>query len=89
MTPNHHHEFDPVHLDRLDDPLRRVALPPALVAEALTLTPGERVADLGCGVGYGLFALLDAAPDDVRFWAVDTEPLMLQTLKARLVARRS
>ncbi len=90
MPHDHHHKFNPDNLARLDDPSRRAALPPERLADALGLSPGDRVADVGTGAGYWLFALLDAAPDDVRFWAVDTEPLMLHTLKVRLAdhARR-
>jgi len=88
MSHDHHHRFDPAHVARLDDPARRQALPPERLAEAPTLTPGLRVADVGTGAGYWLFALLDAAPDDVRFWALDTEPLRLHTLKVRLADRR-
>ncbi len=84
MPHDHHHKFDPAHLARLDDPRRRQALPPDRLAAALPLRPGHRVADVGCGAGYWLFALLDAAPPDTAFWAVDTEPLMLQALKVRL-----
>jgi len=84
MKHDHHHKFDPANLARLDDPRRREALPPVRLAEALSLQPGQRVADVGCGAGYWLFALLDAAPPGVRFWGVDTEPIMLQHLEVRL-----
>lgn len=78
------HKFDPAHAARLDDPLRREAMPPARLVEALALQPGDRVADLGCGAGYWLIALLDAAPVGVAFQGVDSEPAMLALLAERL-----
>lgn len=84
MPHDHHHKFDPADLARLDDPRRREALPPDRLAAALPLASGQRVADVGCGAGFWLFALLEAAPSGVRFWAVDTEPRMLEHLGQRL-----
>ncbi len=84
MGHDHHHKFDPANAARLDDPRRREVLPPAPLVAALPLRPGDRVADLGAGTGYWLRALLDAAPAGTRFWAVDTEPAMLELLAERL-----
>lgn len=80
----HGHKFDPAHAARLDDPRRAEMMPPAPVVEALGLRSGDRVADIGCGTGHWLRALLDAAPPDTRFAAVDSEPRMLALLEERL-----
>jgi len=85
MTPHDHsHKFDPANAARLDDPQRRRAMPPERLAEALDLQAGQRVADLGCGTGYWMRALLDAAPTGTLFLGFDTEPGMLALLEERL-----
>lgn len=81
---DHPHKFDPANAARLDDPLRREAMPPARLAAALALQPGDRVADIGSGAGYWLISLLDASPDGVVFQGVDSEPAMLAVLEERL-----
>jgi ubiquinone/menaquinone biosynthesis C-methylase UbiE len=45
--------------------------------EALGLTGGERVADIGFGGGLGLDLLLDAVGDDGRVYGVEPSPSML------------
>jgi ubiquinone/menaquinone biosynthesis C-methylase UbiE len=80
----HGHKFDPAHAGRLDDPTRRALMPPERLAAALDLTDGDRVGDVGCGTGYWLFAMLDAAPAGTTFHALDSEPLMLDLLAGRL-----
>lgn len=77
-------KFDPSQADRLDDPRRRALMPPERLAAALGLQPGDRVGDVGCGTGYWLFALVDAAPPDATFHALDTAQAMLDRLRARL-----
>jgi SAM-dependent methyltransferase len=53
----------------------------ARYAFAVHWAPGRRVADLGCGVGYG--ANLLAAAGATRVWAVDVNPQVIQYAQAR------
>lgn len=59
---------------------------PDRVIEALSLRPGQRVADLGAGGGYFTFRISQAVGDEGRVYAVDTDPDM-RALIAHRVAR--
>ncbi len=84
MSQDHHHKFDPKKFAKLEDPRRKEYFPQEPVAEALALQPGQQVLDIGCGVGYFLLALLDLAPEGVRFTGADIEPAMLERLGDKL-----
>jgi len=81
---DHSHKFDPANAARLDDPRRDEFMPRPRLVAALPLSSGERVADIGCGSGFWLRALLDASPAGVRFFGVDTSQTMLDMLATRL-----
>jgi ubiquinone/menaquinone biosynthesis C-methylase UbiE len=44
--------FDPKKKEKLDNPERRKMMPPVNTLERLGLEAGDRMADLGCGIGY-------------------------------------
>lgn len=51
------------------------------VIEALALSPGDRVADLGAGDGYFSFFLADAVGDQGRVYAVDIDAEKVAALR--------
>jgi FkbM family methyltransferase len=57
---------------------------PDRVVEALALTPGGQVADLGAGGGYFTFRLADAVGPDGKVFAIDVDPDMLEYLRERV-----
>lgn len=46
------HKFDFDHMDKLDNPERREMLPPQDILLSLGLKSGDRLLDVGAGVGY-------------------------------------
>ncbi|MBW2281318.1 MAG: methyltransferase domain-containing protein [Deltaproteobacteria bacterium] len=58
---------------------------PARVIEALGLSPGDRVADLGAGGGYFTFLLAEAVGPQGRVYAVDVDTGLLSYLDERIV----
>jgi arsenite methyltransferase len=61
---------------------------PDRVIEALSLQPGQRVADLGAGGGYFTFRLARAVGPEGRVYAVDTDPDMREVIADRVDRER-
>ena len=81
------HKFDDPerYAKEFDDPARDAWQMPARVIEALGLTPGQNVADIGAGTGY--FSMrLAASVARPRVFAVDLEPSMVAHLTRRAAA---
>ena len=81
------HKFDDPerYAKEFDDPARDAWQMPARVIEALGLTPGQNVADIGAGTGY--FSMrLAASVARPRVFAVDLEPSMVAHLTKRAAA---
>lgn len=78
------HRFDPAKLDRLNDVARLNDLLPERMWDAFG-TPEARVA-VEIGAGTGMFAREFAAtmPAGSTLYAVDSEPVMLEWLRAHL-----
>jgi arsenite methyltransferase len=84
----HQHERMPSvmeYLDRLDDPERDQYQKPAQVIDALGLTPGMRVADLGAGSGYFTRRFVEAVGETGKVYVIDVEPEALKYVEHRLV----
>lgn len=86
---HHAHRFEDAEAlaKRFDDPARDAWQMPGRVIEALQLTRGARVADVGAGTGYfsSRLAASAAAP---RVYAVDVEPSMVAYLTERATRER-
>src|SRR5277367_2775294 len=64
----------------------RAAIDPVLLAAAVDALPGERVADLGCGVGTAALCLMARVPE-LRVVGIDRDPAMVALANAN--ARRN
>jgi ubiquinone/menaquinone biosynthesis C-methylase UbiE len=76
--------FNATHARRLDDPARRVSLPPAEVLAAMVLHSGETIADVGAGTGYFSLPLAQAVGPQGKVYAVDAQEEMLSLLRQKL-----
>lgn len=81
--------FAPVFskLDYRQLPTRASWQLPERVIEALELSPGDQVADIGAGDGYFTFRLADAVGPEGRVYAVDVEEEVLRELREEVDAR--
>jgi arsenite methyltransferase len=61
---------------------------PEQVVEALQLSPGDTVADLGSGGGYFTFRLADAVGPEGSVWAVDVDTALLEYVGEQAVERQ-
>ena len=82
----HERMFPHVHAHKLDDPERRVWLPPDEVVGRLGLRPGMLVADIGAGTGYFALPIAAAVAPLGKVYAVDLQGEMLAELRTRVPA---
>lgn len=75
------HRFNPEHLERLDNPERRKALPPEEILRLLEVDLRTTMADIGCGPGYFTIPLARMTEEEV--YALDVSPEMLDALSER------
>jgi len=71
----------------LERPERMAEERPDLLVAALTLKPGDQVADLGAGTGYLSWRLAQALSPAGRVYAVDVQPEMLSRLRRNMAVR--
>jgi len=90
QTPRSHEEMHRLHQDpkayiaMLEDPKRDEYQKPHEVLMALSLKPGETVADIGSGSGYFTLRLAAHVGDTGRVFAVDIDPEMIRFLNRRI-----
>jgi ubiquinone/menaquinone biosynthesis C-methylase UbiE len=77
-------QFDVANASRLDNPERLLWLPPAEVIAALSVQPGDSIADVGAGTGYFSFPLAEAVGVQGKIFAIDAKTEMLQRLQKKL-----
>jgi ubiquinone/menaquinone biosynthesis C-methylase UbiE len=82
--PHMEHRFDDAEkwARSFDDPARDEWQMPGRVIDALALTPGQIVADIGAGTGYFTMRLAKA-PAAPRVYAVDVEKSMVEYVRHR------
>jgi ubiquinone/menaquinone biosynthesis C-methylase UbiE len=76
-------KFDPKDAQRLDSADRLTWNNPREIIAAVGVRPGERVAEIGCGTGWFTFELEKAVRPRGMVYALDTQPAMLQILRAK------
>jgi ubiquinone/menaquinone biosynthesis C-methylase UbiE len=72
----------------LDRPEREAEEEPARAIAALSLRPGDTVADLGAGSGYYTVRLARAVGETGRVFAVDIQPEMLAIIRNKVEKSR-
>jgi len=80
----HEKRFNASLAHRLDDPARLLWLPTDEVLAALSVQPGDVVADIGAGTGYFTLPLARAIGPEGKLWAVDSQVEMLSLLKQKV-----
>ncbi|WAH36437.1 class I SAM-dependent methyltransferase [Alicyclobacillus dauci] len=73
------HRFNPKHIEKLDNPERRKALPPDKILNLLDVQEVSSIADIGCGPGY--FTLPVAHMTEGTVYGIDVSPEMLRLLE--------
>jgi arsenite methyltransferase len=85
-----HHQMHQLHRDSkayigmLDDPERDAYQKPHEVLTALSIKPGEVIADIGAGSGYFTFRLGHHVGNNGKVYAIDVSPDMILHLNRRV-----
>ena len=85
-----HHQMHQLHRDSkayigmLDDPERDAYQKPHEVLTALSIKPGEVIADIGAGSGYFTFRLAHHVGNNGKVYAIDVNPDMILHLNRRV-----
>jgi arsenite methyltransferase len=85
-----HHQMHHLHRDSnayigmLDDPERDAYQKPHEVLTALSIKPGEVIADIGAGSGYFTFRLAHHLGNQGKVYAIDVSPDMILHLNRRI-----
>jgi arsenite methyltransferase len=85
-----HHQMHQLHRDSkayigmLDDPERDAYQKPHEVLTALSIKPGEVIADIGAGSGYFTFRLAHHVGNNGKVYAIDVSPDMILHLNRRI-----
>ncbi len=77
------HKFDPSHADRLLGPERRKLNDPDAILGALGVSPGMRLADVGCGPGFYTLPAAERVGDEGRVYALDVQHEMIARTEER------
>jgi ubiquinone/menaquinone biosynthesis C-methylase UbiE len=77
------HKFDPAQAKKLNSAERATWNNPREIVAAAEISPGSRVAEIGCGTGWFTFELEKAVRPRGIVYALDMQPAMLQILRAR------
>lgn len=79
------HKFKVINKSKLNSPKRREVLPADKILSAIGITPGEIVADIGCGIGFFTFPLSGAVGAEGIVYALDIEKEMLDDVEAGML----
>ena len=84
VTKSNDRIMKPSGAGKLDNPERLLWIPPAMVVAALTVQPGDVLADIGAGTGYFSLPLANATGQLGKVFAVDCQAEMLGHLQSKL-----
>lgn len=82
--PNPHHARSAAEWERiLENPQRDAWQKPVEVVEALEISPGDAIADIGAGTGYFSVRLAQAVGESGKLYAVDVQQDLIDRLGER------
>lgn len=77
------HRFEADRLEGLDNPLRKLFMPPRKALSRLGLKSGDCLIDIGAGSGYFALPASDVVGSSGRVFAVDIQPEAIEILERK------
>lgn len=78
------HKFDVNNRNKLDNPKRRERLPVNKVVIEVGLKETDKVADIGCGIGYFSIPFAEATKPNGMVYALDVAVQMIETIEQKI-----
>jgi ubiquinone/menaquinone biosynthesis C-methylase UbiE len=80
------HPINPAHLGHLDNPLRRLIMPPGRSLDRFGVEEGDIVLDFGAGSGYFSFPAADRVGERGFVYALDIAPEAIAIIEGKIAA---
>lgn len=78
------HKFHVSNKHKLDNEKRRELLPPEEILKSIGLTDGDKIADVGCGIGYFTFPASKIVGKNGKVFALDILPEMIDEIEQKI-----
>ena len=82
------HKFDVNNKNKLDNPRRREMLPVNKILDEIGLKEADKLADIGCGIGYFSIPAADVIGSNGLVYALDVEEEMIEELDKRIMENK-
>ncbi|EYE88883.1 methyltransferase [Fervidicella metallireducens AeB] len=83
------HKFHVSNKHKLDNEKRRELLPPEKILMDIGLRDGDKIADIGCGIGYFTFPASKIVGKSGRVYALDILPEMIEEIEQKIKENNS
>ncbi len=77
------HKFDVNNRNKLDNPKRREMLPVDEILTRIGVKEEDKLADIGCGIGYFSIPAAQVVGSNGSVYALDVEPKMLEVVEEK------
>ena len=79
------HKFNKLDKKKLDNPKKRELIPPYKILEMIELEEGDKIADVGAGIGYFTIPASEIVGKKGMVYALDIELEMIEEIEKNFI----